>query len=167
MGIRSWIGFAVIVLITVLLITGDALVLQPKKERLRALSRKLAVTEQEFAYVAGNTTGLNKIKEFVPRTVEGDNEAEQLFLATISEELQNSGMVLTRVEPKRVQLYGSYKKRSYKLDIEGGYRQFANFMRFLERMPEVVTIDSFEWHSRLLREQRRHSGTLSLTVIGY
>jgi Tfp pilus assembly protein PilO len=76
-------------------------------------------------------------------------------------------MVLTRVEPRRVVQDGSYTHRTFKLEVEGGYRQFANFLRYMELLPEIVIVNSFELHSRQVRRESTHSATLMVTVIGY
>ncbi len=167
MGVRGWIGFGVIIAICVTLVIGDAVVHGPLREKLRSTTRALAVAEKENAYVAGHATSLEHVGDYLPREVEGVNEAEQRFLSEISETLQRSGMVLTRVEPRRVTQEGTYTRRSFKLEIECSYRDFANFLRYLEMMPEVVVINSFELNSGRLRKAKMHSATMKLTVIGY
>ncbi|MCK4679998.1 type 4a pilus biogenesis protein PilO, partial [bacterium] len=62
---------------------------------------------------------------------------------------------------------GSYTRRTFKLEVEGGYREFANFLRYMELLPEVVIVKSFELHSRQVRRGSKHSATLTVTVIGY
>jgi Tfp pilus assembly protein PilO len=85
----------------------------------------------------------------------------------VNTELERMGMVLDEVEPKRVTPQGVYTRREYKLDIEGNYRQLANFLRYLETRPDVVLVESFKWQSRSLRERRRDSGSITVAVIGY
>jgi Tfp pilus assembly protein PilO len=167
MGIRSWIGFAIIIIICVLLFVADAGVYRPRRDKLNELTRELAIAETERAYVAGNATSLERIGDFLPREAEGVNEGEQRFLSDISEELQRVGMVLTKVEPQRVLSDGKYTRRSFKLEVEGGFRQFANFLRYLELMPEVVIVNEFELHSKQIRRTSNHSATMTVTVIGY
>ena len=167
MGIRSWIGFAIIMIICVLIFVADASVYRPRREKLSELTRELAIAEAERAYVAGNSTSLERIGDFLPVAVEGVNEGEQQFLSNISEELRRTGMVLTKVEPKRVLQDGKYTRRSFKLEVEGGFRQFANFLRYLELMPEVVIVNGFELNSGQLRGKTKHSATMTVTVIGY
>jgi Tfp pilus assembly protein PilO len=112
---------------------------------------------------------LERILDFLPeRPEDGSNGGgEQRFLETISERLQDTGMVLTRVEPQRVREHGSYTRRVFKLEVEGRYRDFANFLRYLELMPEVVIVEGFELKSRQLSGRSRHSATLTVTVIGH
>lgn len=167
MGIRSWLGVVVIVVICALLFVADGTLYRPSRERLRELTRELAIAESEHAYVAGHSIQLERILEFLPDDVEGVNEGEQQFLSNISQQLQGSGMVLTRVEPRRVVEDGSYTRRTFKLEVEGGYREFANFLRYMEFLPEVVIVNSFELHSREMRRGSKHSATLMVTVIGY
>jgi Tfp pilus assembly protein PilO len=167
MGIRSWLGVLIIVVICALLLVADATVYRPRRVKLAELTRELAIAESEHAYVAGHSVQLERILDFLPDKVEGVNEGEQQFLSNISQELQGAGMVLTRVEPRRVVQDGSYTRRTFKLEVEGGYRQFANFLRYLELLPEVVIINSFELHSKQVRRGSKHSATLMITVIGY
>lgn len=167
MGIRSWVGVLIIIVICALLFVADGTVYRPRRERLRELTRELAIAESEHAYVAGHSVELERILDLLPDDVEGVNEGEQRFLSDISRQLQGAGMVLTRVEPRRVVQDGSYTRRIFKLEVEGGYRQFANFLRYMELLPEVVIVNSFDLHSRQVRRGGEHSATLTVTVIGY
>ncbi len=167
MGIRSWLGVVVIVVICALLLVADGTLYRPRRERLRELTRELAIAESEHAYVAGHSIELERILDLLPADVDGVNEGEQQFLSNISQQLQGAGMVLTRVEPRRVEEDGSYTRRTFKLEVEGGYREFANFLRYMELLPEVVIVKSFELHSRQVRRGSKHSATLTVTVIGY
>jgi hypothetical protein len=168
MGIRSWIGFAIIIVICALLLVANATVYQPRKARLIELNRELAVAETEHAYVAGHSMHLERIEDFLPERLDGSNGGgEQRLLEKISEKLQDMGMVLTRVEPQRVRPQGSYTRRGFKFEVEGRYREIANFLRYLELMPEVVIVESFELKSRQLGGKSRHSATLIVTVIGH
>jgi len=146
---------------------ADSTVYRPRREKLRELTRELAIAESEHAYVAGHAIQLERILDLLPDEVEGVNEGEQQFLSSISQELQGAGMVLTRVEPRRVVQDGSYTRRTFKLEVEGGYRQFANFLRYMELLPEVIIVNSFELHSKQVRRGSKHSATLMVTVIGH
>ncbi len=150
-----------------LLVVGDAVVFRPNAKHLRELSLELAVAEQEYAYIESNPEHMARVDEFLPGPVEGANGGEQLFLAAISGQLRDSGMILTKVEPKRVRQDGSYTRRTFKLEIEGGYRQFAGFLRYLETMSEVVIVNSFELYSKHVRRGDRHACMMVVTVIGY
>ena len=166
MAIRSWLGVAVTVVICALLFVADGTLYRPHREKLRELTRELAIAESEHAYVAGHSIYLQRILDLLPED-DGVNEGEQRFLSNISQRLQSAGMVLTRVEPRRVVRDGSYTRRAFKLEVEGGYRQFANFLRYMELLPEVVIVNSFELHSRQVRRGGEHSATLMVTIIGY
>lgn len=167
MGIRSWIGLAVILIVCALLLVANGAVYNPRKEKLEELNRELAIAETERAYVAGHATQLDRILDFLPEPVEGVNEGEQQFLSKISEKLQDFGMVLTKVEPQRVVQDGQFTRRTFKLEVDGGYRQFANFLRYLELLPEVVIVNTFELNSRQVRRASKHSASMTVTVIGY
>ena len=167
MGIRSWIGFAVILVICALLVAADATVYRPRRAKLHELTRELAIAESDRAYVVGHGVQLDRILDFLPGEVDGVNDGEQRFLSNIGDKLREAGMVLTRVDPGRVQEDGSYTRRTFKLEVEGGYRQFANFLRYLELLPEVVIVNSFELHSGRAGGKSKHSAMLTVTVIGH
>jgi len=167
MGIRSWIGFAVIIVICALLVVADATVYRPRRAKLKELTRELAIAEGDRAYVVGHWIELERILDFLPGEVDGVNDGEQLFLSNIGEKLREIGMVLTRVDPGRVLEDGSYTRRAFKLEVEGGYRQFANFLRYLELLPEVVVVNSFELHSGRAGGKGKHTATLAVVVIGH
>ena len=167
MGIRSWIGLAVIIIICALLVVADATVYRPRRVKLQELTRELAIAEGGRAYVVGHWVELDRILDFLPREVEGVNAGEQLFLSDIGEKLRDTGMVLARVDPGRVREDGSYTRRAFKLEVEGGYRQFANFVRYLELLPEVVIVNSFELHSGRTGRGSKHTATLTVTVVGH
>lgn len=160
---------AVILVICAGLFLADAVAYRPRRIKLEELNRELAVAETERAYVAGHSEHLVRILDFLPKQVEGEgvNEGEQQFLSRISQELQDAGMDLTRVEPKRVTQDGSYTRRVFKLEVEGGFKEFANFLRYLELMPEVVVVNSFELYSRQAGRRDKHAATLNVTVIGH
>jgi Tfp pilus assembly protein PilO len=161
------LGLVAIVVVCALLFVADGTVYRPRREKLRELTRELAIAESEYAYVAGHSVQLESVLDLLPDEADGVNEGEQQFLSNISQELQGAGMVLTRVEPRRVVQDGSYTHRTFKLEVEGGYRQFANFLRYMELLPEIVIVNSFELHSRQVRRESTHSATLMVTVIGY
>ena len=167
MGIRSWVGLAIIMATCALLLVANATVYHPRTEKLIELTRELAVAETEHAYVVGHPALLEEISNLLPAEIEGVNEGEQRFLSSISEEIQDAGMVLTRVEPRRVLQDGLYTCRTFKLEVEGGFRQFANFLRYLELLPEVVVVNSFELHSKQVRQRKTHAATLTVTVTGH
>ena len=167
MGIRSWIGLAVIIVICALLLVADATVYRPRRAKLEELTRELAIAESDRDYVAGHRIELDRILDFLPGEAEGANDGEQRFLSNIGETLRDAGMVLTRVDPGRVREDGSYTRRTFKLEVEGGYRQFANFLRYLELLPEVVIVNSFELHSGRAGRGSKHTATLVVTVIGH
>ena len=167
MGIRSWVGFTIVIAICAVLVVANFSIYLPARRKLASVSSELAVSESEQAFVAGHATDLERVLDFLPEKVDDANGGEQHFLSKISEELQSLGMVLTRVEPRKVQQEGSFTHRTFRLEMEGEYREFANFLRYLELMPEVVIVNSFDIHSKQVRREGDHSATLTVTVIGY
>jgi len=66
MAIRSWLGVAVTVVICALLFVADGTLYRPHREKLRELTRELAVAESEHAYVAGHSIYLQRILDLLP-----------------------------------------------------------------------------------------------------
>ena len=57
------------------------------------------------------------------------------------------------------------------LELAGDRKQplldFTGFLEFVERLPEVVVIESFDYRSSALTQGGSHRVSLTLTVIGY
>ena len=167
MGIRAWIGFTLVIAICLMLVLLSTTVYRPRRQVLADVTSELALSDTEQAFVAGNAERLERILDFLPQKPEEENAGEQLFLSRISAKLQSLGVTLTSMEPHKVQQDGSFTRRSFRLELEGGYRQLAIFMRYLELLPEVVIIDSFDIRSKELRQAGDHTATMTVTVIGY
>ncbi|MBN2566135.1 MAG: type 4a pilus biogenesis protein PilO [Candidatus Eisenbacteria bacterium] len=167
MGFRSWTGFALILAICALLIAGDAAVFRPARVRLHELNSALAISQNESTYLKANPEHFELVASFLPQKSDDPNGGEQRFLSKISERIKSAGMTMTDVEPRKVTEDGSYTRRQFKLEVKGEFREFASFLRYLETMPEVVLINSFDLTSGTLRKQDSHSATMTLTVIGY
>lgn len=166
MGFRSWTGFVVILAICVLLIVGNAAVYRPARTRLHELNSALAVSRNESAYLKSNPEHFELVASFLPDNPDSVGRGEQQFLAKISDRIKSLGMTMTDVEPRKVTEYGSYMRRQFKLEVDGSYREFASLLRYLETMPEVVLVNSFDLRSGTLRRKDDHTAIISLTVIG-
>lgn len=165
MRARSEIVIAATILLSLLI--ADAAVYRPRRARLASLSQELASAEQQMLYLAGHTSDLERVAEFLPSPPSGGAVGDQLFLSHVSEELRRRGLVLTRVEPSGEKQDGQYMWRSYKFQIEGDYDDFSRFLEHVERLPEVVVVESFDYRSSQLTQGGRHRVNLTLTVIGY
>jgi Tfp pilus assembly protein PilO len=149
------------------LLVADAAVYRPRRTRLAELAQELARAEQELLYLAGHSSDLERVARYLPDHPPSGTVGDQLFLSRVSEELARRGLVLSRVEPSGEQEDGQYVRRSYKFQIEGDYDDFAGFLDFVERLPEVVVIESFDYRSKEVTDSGRHRVNLTLTVIGY
>jgi Tfp pilus assembly protein PilO len=167
MGLRGWIGFFVILAICALLIVGNATVYGPARTKLHELNSAFAVSRNEVAYLKSNPEQFELIASYLPERLEGSEGGEQVLISKISEIVKNAGMVMTDVQPGKVTQDGSYKRRQFKLDVKGDYREFARLMRSLETMPEIVIVESFDLLSGSLGGEREHSARITVTIIGY
>jgi hypothetical protein len=164
---RARLEFIIAAAILVGLFVADVAVYRPRRAMLAQLTQDLARAEQQLFYLAGHASDLERVAEFLPSPPPRGAVGDQLFLSAVSEELGRRGLVLTRVEPTGEKPYGQYIRRSYKFQIEGDYGDFASFLEYVERLPEVVVVESFDYRSSLLTRGGSHRVSLALTVIGY
>lgn len=149
------------------LLVADAAIYRPRRARLASLTQELAQAEQQLLYLAGHANDLQRVSEFLPNPPPSGTVGDQLFLSRVSEELGRRGLALSRVEPAGEKRAGPYTRRSFKFQIEGDYDDFTGFLAFIERLPEVVVIESFEYRSGLISQTGRHWVKLTVAVIGY
>jgi Tfp pilus assembly protein PilO len=149
------------------LLVADAAVYRPRRARLAALTQELAVAEQQLLYLAGHANDLERVTEFLPERPPEGTVGDQLFLSRVSAELARRGLALTRVEPMGEKRQGEYTRRTFKLQIEGDYDDFTGFLDFIEKLPEIVVVDSFEYRSSLISQTGRHWVKVTVDVIGY
>lgn len=157
---------AAVVVLTALLAANSALY-NPRYERLTALAEEVDQAERELLFLAGQSENLARIARFLPGDDEGAVHADQRFLAELNSELGSLGLAMSRIEPTADEPYGTYVRRSYKLQIEGDYRDISQFLAHLEGLSDVVLIESFDIRSSELLSSSRHRVNLSLAVIGY
>jgi Tfp pilus assembly protein PilO len=166
--LRGRIEITVVAAILLALLVADAAIYRPRRTRLAQLAQELARAEQQLLYLAGHSGDLERVAEFLPDRPPQGTVGDQLFLSGVNEEVARRGLVLTRVEPSGESQEGAYVRRAYKLQIEGSYDDFIDFLAYVERLPEVVLVESFDYRSRLLTEgSSRHRVKLTVTVIGY
>lgn len=149
------------------LLVADAAIYRPRRARLASLTQELAHAEQQLLYLAGHADDLERVAEFLPEHPPDGTVGDQFFLSRVSEELARRGLTLTRVEPMGEKREGEYTRRSFKFQIEGDYDDFTAFLAFIETLPEVVVVESFEYRSRLISQTGRHWVRLTVNVIGY
>jgi Tfp pilus assembly protein PilO len=149
------------------LLVADAAVYRPRRARLAGLTQELAQAEQQLLYLASHANDLERVAEFLPEEPPSGTVGDQLFLSRVSAELARRGLALTRVEPSGEKREGEYVRRSFKLQIEGDYDDFVGFLDFLEKLPEVVVVEAFDYRSKLVGQAERHQVKLTVAVIGY
>jgi Tfp pilus assembly protein PilO len=148
------------------LIVANATVYAPRRGRLDSVADSLEKAEQELLYVAGHSEALARVVDYLPAD-ETDAAGDQRFLSGVSSELDRRGMRLTRVEPQEETPYGPYTKRTYKMQIEGTYDGISSFLEYLERLTDLVLVESFDYRSGALSSASRHKGSLVVSVIGH
>jgi Tfp pilus assembly protein PilO len=149
------------------LLVADAAIYRPRRTRLARLTQELALAEQQLLYLAGHANDLQRVAEFLPDRPPSGTVGDQLFLSRVSEGLAQRGLTLTRVEPAGESRQGPYTRRSFKFQIEGDYDDFLGFLDFMERLPEVVVVESFDYRSKLISQTGRHWVKLTVAVTGY
>jgi Tfp pilus assembly protein PilO len=157
----------VVALVLLGLLVADAAVYRPRRARLASLTQELAQAEQQLLYLAGHADDLQRVTEYLPARPPSGTVGDQFFLSRIGEELARRDLTLSRVEPMGERRQGEYTKRSFRLQIEGDYDDFAAFLGFMETLPEVVLVETFEYRSRLISQTGRHWVKLTVDVIGY
>jgi len=165
--VRARLEIVIAAGILLALLVADAAVYRPRRTRLAELSQELASAEQQLFYLAGHSSDLERVADYLPSPPPSGAVGDQLFLSRVSEALGRRRLVLSRVEPSGEKQEGQYIRRSYKFQIEGDYDDFGGFLEFVERLPEVVVVESFDCRSSLLTQGGRHRVSLTLTVIGY
>ncbi len=167
MRLRASPEIIVVAAILLGLLVADAAIYRPRRTRLANLTQELALAEQQLLYLAGHANDLGRVAEFLPDQPPSGTVGDQLFLSRVSEELARRGLALTRVEPMAERPSGEYVRRSYKFQIEGDFDDFTAFLDFVEKLPEVVLVESFDYRSSLLARGGRHRVKLTVAVIGY
>jgi hypothetical protein len=167
MNRRIAIETAIALLIPVLLIVLNMTVYLPSRARLVALEEEVAHVEQELVDVARRQGDFQLAADLLPRPLAAHEAGDQRFLGQVGDELRRLGLDLEKYEPLRERPAGDYAERQYRFDIEGSYSRFVRFLEYLETMPELVVIESFDFRSRLVTPGNRHKMTLTLKVIGY
>lgn len=164
---RVAIETAIALLIPVLLIALNVTVYLPMRARLATLEEEVAHVERELVDSARSRGDFQLAAELLPRQLSENEAGDQRFLQQAGDELRRLGLDLEKYEPLREIPTGVYVGRVYKFDIEGSYFRIARFLEYLEALPELVVIESFDFRSRLIGAGNKHKITVTLRVIGY
>lgn len=149
------------------LLSANAVLYKPRYARLSALAKDVHQAERELLFMAGQSENLMQIARFLPADGGGSVHADQRFLADLNDELGRLGLAMSRIEPTGEEPHGNYVKRSYKLQVEGEYRDLSDFLAYLEGLSDVVLVESFDIRSSELLSTSRHRANLSLSVVSY
>lgn len=166
---RARVRIDLVVALAVLgaLLVANATMYAPRRERLASISARANQLQREFGYLAGHTRDLKHFAEFLPGKNGHGQTGDQRFLSGVSAETRRLGITLARIEPVGEEPYGQYVKRTYKLQIEGSYRNLVGFLKFVEGLPEVVLVKSFDLKSSILSASPRNRADLEISVVGY
>lgn len=148
------------------LLVASATVYAPRREKLESTTSKVDQLQRELGYLAGHASDLRRFAEFLPAKNGDGQSGDQRFLSGVSGETRRIGLVLVRIEPVNEEPYGQYVKRTYKLQIEGSYRDFTSFLQYLEGLPEVVLVNTFDLKSSILTATPRNKADLEISVVG-
>lgn len=166
MNVRTKVELVVPIAFVLFLLGGEVVVHRPRREELRALGCEVASAEQGLASLIDHSGDLMRVEDFIPRRTEGEDGADRQFLSHLSDELERLGLVITRVEPQQGIEGNRFSMWSYLLEIEGSYDAFVSILTYLERLPELVVVDSFDLRSSMGADGGWHQASLRLTVIG-
>jgi Tfp pilus assembly protein PilO len=149
------------------LLAANSALYKPRYERLEALAKEVDHAERELLFMAGQSENLARIARFLPDDDKDSLHGDQRFLAGVNDELGHLGLAMSRIEPTGEEPYGAYMARSYKLQIDGEYRDLCALLVYFERLSDVVLVESFDIRSSELLSSSRHRANLSLAVISY
>ena len=166
-GFRIRFDMVAAVVVLAALLAANSALFNPRYARLTALAQEVDQAERELLFLAGQSENLSRIARFLPGEDEGSVHADQWFLTYLNTELGRLGLAMSRIEPTDEEPYGTDVKRSYKLQIEGDYRDISEFLAHLEGLPDVVLVESFDIRSSELLSSSKHRVNLLLAVIGY
>ena len=163
---RARLDLIVAVAILLALIVANAAIYAPRRRQLNDVTEHLEQAEQELLYVAGHSDALVQVEDYLPAS-HGD-AGDQRFLSEASSELDRLDVALSRIEPQGETPYGTYMRRTYKMQLEGKYKGLTSFFEYLERMSDVVLVEAFDVRSSALTSSgSKHKGSLTVAVIGY
>jgi hypothetical protein len=160
---RAQIGIPLLVLVA--LIAATIFHYRPERAELMSLAGDVAAAEQRLTYVIDHSDELEQIAEFLPSELDDGNVGDQDFLLKMSEKLRVLDMTPKTVQPKGEKRIGDYMERGYLLELECSYTALAEFMDFLEELPELVLVEWFDMRSAEVGAGDVHTAVIRLTVV--
>jgi len=150
-----------------LLLVGNALLYSPRRERLDSLTSRLSRTETTFRDAQEHADALSVMGDYLPDRAQGADDGGQRFLSMLTEEIRNRGLTLNKLQPKEEKEGQEFVKRSYRIDVGGDYAELVDLFQFLEALPDLVIVDSFDLRSRDVSAADEHQMTLNVDVFSY
>jgi Tfp pilus assembly protein PilO len=169
MSTRDRIGIAIPLIVLGLVIVLNVAVQRPRWRAMISLTGDIARAEIALSEILNTELDLDEAHIYLPEKLGGDMSADQHFLASVSAEMARLGLLLIQLEPKSDRLaVGDYRERSYLVEFGGNYEAIAQFLEYLEGVPEIVTMTSLDVRSnRVIAAGKGHRTLLNFTVTGY
>ncbi len=166
---RDRIGMAIPLIVLALVILLNLVVQRPRWNEMISLTGEIARAEMALSEVLETEVNLEDARIYLPARIDGDMPADQRFLASISTEMAKLGLSLIQLEPKTdIPAVGSYRQRSYLVEFEGSYDSAAQFLEYLENVPEMVALTSLDVRSnRVVAAGSGHRTLVVFEVTGY
>ena len=160
---RAQIGIPVLIFLALLVIT--MVHHRPQRAELVSLASDVAEAEERLTYVIEHSEAFAQIVEYLPPALGEGNVGDQSFLLKMSEKLRELDMTPKTVQPKGEETFGEYMKRGYLVELDCGYADFAEFVEYLENLPELVLIKWFDMRSSEVSAAKEHTVVVRLTVV--
>ncbi len=168
MTVRDRIGIAIPIAVLVVVIAVTAGVHRPRWVKLMSLVQEVAHAERVLGEAIDHQGELDAAKMFLPQKTERQGVADQQFLTSVSAEIARLGLCLRELAPQdRERASESYYASTYKVELDGSYAAILEFLEYLERMPEIVEINSIDVRSNKVVASNGHRTLLTFKVTGY
>ncbi len=160
---RAQIGIPVLILLA--LVVTTMVHQRPQRAELISLASDVAEAEERLTYVIEHSEAFAQIVDYLPPELGEGNVGDQSFLLKMSEKLRELNMTPKTVQPKGEETFGEYMKRDYLVELDCGYAELAEFMEYLENLPELVLIEWFDLRSSEVSAASEHTVVIKLTVV--
>lgn len=108
------------------------------EQSIREIPRRIAELESLQQDIRTRNEYLHKTRRLLPRNADLHTVIRQVaYLAN------NSGLMVTRLEPVSVVEHDSYRTMPFRLSFKGRFRGMAMFLRGLEGRDRLFTVESF------------------------
>ncbi len=164
---RSRLEIAVPAAILVLILAVTWTLYRPEREELFSLARGVVSAEDNLTYVLNHGDDLERAAAYLPRAPGEEGDGDQRFLLGLSSKLRELGLTPRVIQPLDEARDGEFMKRSYMVEIDGGYMELVELLEYLETIPELVLIETLDVKSSLLMTSTRHQAVIEITFVGH